>query len=52
MSETSDNHVLTCLRMAAECEEMARRVPQQDLRAHFLRMAGVWENLAVERPDP
>ena len=48
----SDNnapkHTLLCLRLAAECRSLAVDVPEPDLREHFLRMAGMWVELAVQ----
>jgi len=48
MSE-SDNvqkHALLCMRLAAECSNLAADVPEPRLRAHFLRMASTWTELA------
>jgi hypothetical protein len=44
----------TCLRMAAECRVFAAEAPTPELRAHFLRMTGMWEQFAVDGPpdDP
>ena len=33
---------LISLRLAADCSNVAADVPEADLRAHFLRMAGMW----------
>jgi hypothetical protein len=47
MSEFSVNkYALMCVRLAAECKVLAADVPEPDLRAHFLRMAGKWTELA------
>jgi hypothetical protein len=47
MSEFSvKNYALICMRFAAECRGLAADVPEPDLRAHFLRMAGAWTELA------
>jgi hypothetical protein len=35
-----------CKRLAAECRGLAADVPEPDLRAHFLRMASSWTELA------
>ncbi len=49
MSDTrADSHALMFLRLAAECREMAERVPQRKLKAHFVSVAGEWEDLAVD----
>jgi hypothetical protein len=48
MSE-SDNvqkYALACMRLAAECRDLAADVPEPDLRAHFLYMASRWTELA------
>jgi hypothetical protein len=42
------NYALMCLRLAADCRNLAADVPEADLRAHFLRMAGMWTDLAVQ----
>jgi hypothetical protein len=39
-------HALTCMRLAAECRSLAADVPTPGLRAHFLRMANMWAELA------
>jgi hypothetical protein len=36
---------LMCMRLAAECRGLAADVPEPDLRAHFLYMAGMWTEL-------
>jgi hypothetical protein len=42
-------YALQCLRLAAECRDLAADVPEPDLRAHFLRMASAWIELAHQR---
>jgi hypothetical protein len=37
---------LLCLRLAAECRGLAADVPGPSLRAHFIRMASMWTELA------
>jgi hypothetical protein len=37
-----------CLRLAADCRSLGADAPEHDLRAHFLRMAGIWVELAVQ----
>jgi hypothetical protein len=39
-------YTLLCLRLAAECKNLAADVPEPDLRAHFLHMASRWMELA------
>jgi hypothetical protein len=36
---------LECLRLAAECRQLASDITDPDLHSHFLRMAEVWTNL-------
>jgi hypothetical protein len=45
-------HALLCLRLAAECRGIAAEVQQPELRAHFLRVASVWNDLADHGQDP
>jgi hypothetical protein len=42
------NYVLMCQRLAADCRNLAADILEPDLRAHFLRMAGMWTEMAVE----
>jgi hypothetical protein len=37
---------LECLRLKADCMELAGDAPSVTLQRHFLRMAKEWENLA------
>ena len=39
-------HALECLRLAAECRQLANHVPDPILRSHFRRMAEAWTSLA------
>jgi hypothetical protein len=39
-------YALMCLRLAADCRNIAADVAAPYLRAHFVRMAGVWTELA------
>ena len=50
MSESDDvrKHALECLRLAADCRNLAADVFDLDLRAHFLRMASIWTELAIQ----
>jgi hypothetical protein len=45
------NYALLCLRLAADCRNLAEDVPEPELREHFLRMAGMWSELAVQPRD-
>jgi hypothetical protein len=47
MSEFNvQKYALLCLRLAAECRVLAADVPELGLRAHFIRMASMWTELA------
>jgi hypothetical protein len=47
MSEFNfQKYELLCLRLAAECRGLAADVPEAGLRAHFIRMASMWTELA------
>jgi hypothetical protein len=49
MSEFNvQKYVLLCMRLAAECRGLAADVSTLGLRAHFFRMASVWEELAQD----
>ena len=49
MSEFNpQQHALMCMRLAAECRDLAADVPEPDLREHFLRLAGMWTELAIQ----
>ncbi len=52
MSDSNNAHTLLCLRFAAECRTLAANVPEPDLRAHFLRMASEWMEIAVQPRAP
>src|SRR5476649_30807 len=53
MSELNqrDMHSLECLRLEADCRELAKSVRSPDLRSHLLRMAQTWSDLAVSGPS-
>jgi hypothetical protein len=42
----AQRHAMACMRLAAEFRSLAADAPTPDLRAHFLRMAGMWTKLA------
>jgi hypothetical protein len=47
MSEFNvQEYALLCLRLAAECRGLAADAPEPSLRAHFIRLAGMWTELA------
>ena len=39
-------YALMCMRLAAECRGLAADVPEVDLKAHFLRLANRWDEIA------
>ena len=39
-------YTIMCMRLAAECRNLAADVPEPELRAHFLYMASRWTELA------
>ena len=45
-SEYARKHSLLCLRLAAECRDLAAAASTPELRARVLRMADMWEELA------
>lgn len=47
MSDNLRKHELECLRMEADCMQLAGDVQSPDLQAHFIRMAKEW-SLLVE----
>ena len=52
---TSDDlrkHQLECLRLAAECTNLADEADTPELRAHLLRMAEIWSDQASENLGP
>ena len=46
MSDNLRKHELECLRMEADCMQLAGDVLSPDLQAHFIRMAKEWSILA------
>jgi len=46
----AQKHALLCLRLAAECRDLAAAASTPELRARVLRMADVWEGLSAQ-PD-
>jgi hypothetical protein len=45
-SDYARKHSLLCLRLAAECRDLAAIASTMEMRARVLRMADVWEELA------
>ena len=55
-SDYARKHSLQCLRLAAECRDLAAIASTTEMRARVLRMADMWEELADQpaveiRPD-
>jgi hypothetical protein len=55
-SDYARKYSLLCLRMAAECRDLAAIASTMEMQARVLRMANMWEELAVQpaveiRPD-
>jgi hypothetical protein len=49
-SNRVQKYTLLCLRVAAECRNLAEDVPTPELRARFLHMADTWTELADQHP--
>jgi hypothetical protein len=47
----SRKHALECLRLASDCKQLATDVHDPALQSHFVRMAGLWSDLAVRDPN-
>jgi hypothetical protein len=50
-SNHSRKHALECLRLAADCMQLAGDVHGHALQTHFVRMAREWTGLAVQGSD-
>jgi hypothetical protein len=46
----SEKYALECLRMAADCKQLAAETTDPTLTAHFVRMSEVWAGLADSEP--
>jgi hypothetical protein len=44
-------HALECLRLQADCMQLAGDARNPYLQSHFLRMAGVWSALTVSEAE-
>ena len=44
-------YALECLRLEADCMQLAGDAPQPNSQSHFLRMARVWSAMAVSGPN-
>jgi hypothetical protein len=49
--EQSRKHALECLRLEADCMQLAADTANPDFQSHFLRMARVWFALAISEPS-
>jgi DNA-binding PucR family transcriptional regulator len=49
--ERSLKHALECLRLEADCMQLAGTVRSHSLQSHFVRMAGFWSSLALSGPS-
>jgi hypothetical protein len=49
--EQSRKYALACLRLEADCMQLAGDAPSPNSQSHFLRMAQVWSALAVSMPN-
>jgi hypothetical protein len=50
-SDNSRKHALECLRLAADCMQLAGDVHSPALQSHFVRVARELSSLAVQGPD-
>ena len=50
-SYNSRKHALECLRLAADCRQMAGDVRTRPLRSHFHQMAELWATLGDWTPS-
>jgi hypothetical protein len=50
-TDYSRKHSLECLRLAADCMQLVGDVRIPALQSHFLRMARVWSDRAVQEPS-
>jgi hypothetical protein len=50
-SDRSRKHALECLRLEADCMQLAVETNNQTLASHFVRMSKVWAALADNEPS-
>ena len=50
-SNQANIYSLECLRLEADCRELAWNVRSPLLQSHFIRMARTWSAVAVSGPD-
>lgn len=51
MSEFERKYALECLRLEADCRQLAQEAHTSSLQSHFLAMAIFWSELAVQEPS-
>jgi hypothetical protein len=44
-------HALECLRLEADCWQLAGDARNPNVQSHFVRMARVWSGLAISGPS-
>jgi glycine cleavage system aminomethyltransferase T len=50
-SDNSRKHALECLRLAADCMQLAGDAHNPALQTHFVRMGREWSSLAIQGPN-
>ena len=51
-SDSSQKHILMCLRLAAECNNLAADAAMPNhARSDYIRMASMWMKLALQPPQ-
>lgn len=50
--EKLQKYALECLRLEADCMQLAGDAPDPSSQSHYLRMARVWFAMAVSGPTP
>ena len=51
MPEQLRKHALECLRLEADCMQLAGDARNPNVQSHFARMARLWSGLAVSGPS-
>ena len=49
--EQMRKHALECLRLEADCMQLAGDARNPNVQSHFVRMAGFWSSLALSGPS-
>jgi len=50
-ADGSQKYSLECLRLEADCRQLANETDRPDLASHFIRMARLWAALAGSGPS-